>query len=68
MSLFLSALPYTGFIFCLYNPYIAPVFILSALLGLGGAIIWTANGEVLTAYLRENHGTALKIRLNFKNS
>ena len=45
-SLFLSAIPYTGFVFCMINPYLWSVFTLSALLGAGGGVIWTANGEV----------------------
>ena len=45
-SLFLSAMPYTGFIFCMVEPYVASVFVLSAMLGAGGGVIWTANGEV----------------------
>lgn len=48
VSLFLSALPYTGFIFCMYEPYLWSVFTLSALLGAGGGVIWTANGEVIS--------------------
>ncbi|KAL5260967.1 hypothetical protein ACHWQZ_G006865 [Mnemiopsis leidyi] len=46
-SLFLSAIPYTGFVFCMINPYLWSVFTLSALLGAGGGVIWTANGEVI---------------------
>ena len=46
LSLFLSAMPYTGFIFCMINPYMWSVFTLSALLGIGGGVLWTASGEV----------------------
>lgn len=47
MSLFLSAIPYTGFIFSMINPYLWSVYTFSALLGAGGGVIWTANGEVI---------------------
>ena len=46
ISLFLSAMPYTGFIFCMINPFMWSVFLFSALLGIGGGILWTASGEV----------------------
>jgi hypothetical protein len=39
-------MPYTGFIFCMINPYMWSVFTLSALLGIGGGVLWTASGEV----------------------
>ena len=49
LSLFLSAMPYTGFIFCMINPYMWSVFTLSALLGIGGGVLWTASGEVYSS-------------------
>lgn len=47
VSLFLSAMPYTGFIFCMINPYMWSIFTFSALLGVGGGVLWTASGEVI---------------------
>ncbi|XP_063678612.1 UNC93-like protein MFSD11 [Bolinopsis microptera] len=48
LSLFLSSIPYTGFIYCMIEPYMWSVFTLSALLGFGGAVLWTACGEVIS--------------------
>eukprot|EP00116_Pleurobrachia_bachei_P004455 sb/3464717/ len=46
-ALVLSSLPYIGFIFAMYEPYTYSVFVLSALLGCGGGVMWTANGEII---------------------
>ena len=31
----------------MYEPYVSSVFVLSALLGCGGGVMWTANGEII---------------------
>lgn len=35
------------FIFSMYEPYEWSVYLLSVLLGLGGGVLWTANGAVI---------------------
>jgi len=40
-SLILSSIPYTAFIFAMYEPNSISVFILSACLGAGGGVLWT---------------------------
>ena len=47
MSLFLSIIPNVIFIYSLYEPYEWSVYLLSALLGVGGGVLWSANGEVI---------------------
>ena len=46
MALFISVIPNVAFIYSLYEPYKWSVFMLSTLLGVGGGVLWTANGEV----------------------
>lgn len=49
MSLFMGAVPYTAIIFSLVNPYLWSLFSLTVLVGLGGGVLWTANGQVCKA-------------------
>ncbi|XP_063678783.1 UNC93-like protein MFSD11 [Bolinopsis microptera] len=47
ISLFLSAIPYIAILFSLVNPYLWSLFTLTVLVGAGGGVLWTANGEVI---------------------
>lgn len=47
LSLILSVIPNICFIFSMYEPYQWSIYLCSALLGMGGGILWTANGEVI---------------------
>eukprot|EP00117_Sycon_ciliatum_P043178 scpid73283/ scgid31298/ UNC93-like protein MFSD11; Major facilitator superfamily domain-containing protein 11; Protein ET len=48
-GMFFGAIPYCLFIGCIIYPIVPVLFACSALLGIGAAVLWTAQGEFLTS-------------------